>query len=285
MRVAIGQFAAAPEWRANLDSCVDYVDEAERGEADLLVLPEGVLARFAEDDAEQIREAAQPLDGPFVTALREHTAGRNVTVVVGVHEPAGHGLVHNTLVVLRDGAIVTTYRKLHLYDAFGTRESARVQAGSGEPAVFDCAGLRVGLMTCYDVRFPELARLLADRGAQLIALPAAWVRGPGKERHWEVMVAARAMENTVYVAACGECGPRNIGASMLADPLGTVRARLGGAPGLLWGSADAAELAAARRQLPVLANRRFAVDPAVLPAPGAASVPFSSSGPAELAGR
>lgn len=274
MRVAIGQFAATPDWRSNLDICVRYVDDAERGGADLLVLPEGVLARFVED-AERIRAAAQPLDGPFVTALREHTAGKQVTVVVGVHEPltgeAGgdteDGRVHNTLVVLRGGEIVTTYRKLHLYDAFDMRESARVLASSDEPVVFDCAGLRVGLMTCYDVRFPELARLLADRGAQLIALPAAWVRGPGKERHWEVMVAARALENTVYVAACGECGARNIGASMLVDPLGTVRARLGGAPGLLWASADAEELATARRQLPVLANRRFAVDPAVLPVP------------------
>jgi deaminated glutathione amidase len=266
VRVAIGQFAATPEWQSNLASCVGYVDEAERGGADLLVLPEGVLARFAEN-ADRIGQAAQPLDGPFVTALCARTAGRGVTVVAGIHEPAGDGLVYNTLVVLRDGAIVTTYRKLHLYDAFGLRESARVRAGSGEPPVFDCAGLRVGLMTCYDVRFPELARLLADRGAQLIALPAAWVRGPGKERHWEVMVAARALENTVYVAACGECSPRNIGASMLADPLGTVRARLGNAPGLLWANADAGELAAARRVLPVLANRRFAVNAAVLPAP------------------
>lgn len=278
MRVAIGQFAATPEWRSNLDACVGYAEEAEQGGADLLVLPEGILARF-EEDADRIREAAQPLDGPFVTGLRAHTVGRGVTVVAGIHEPAGDGLVYNTLVVLRDGAIVTTYRKLHLYDAFGTRESARVRAGSGEPTVFDCAGLRVGLMTCYDVRFPELARLLADRGAQLIALPAAWVRGPGKERHWEVMVAARALENTVYVAACGECGQRNIGASMLADPLGTVRARLGDAPGLLWATADAAELAAARRQLPVLANRRFAVSPALLPAPADAVLPVPAGPP------
>jgi len=260
MRVALGQFAATPDWKENLERCREFIDAAREGGADLLVLPEGVLARFTED-AHRIREVA----GPFVAAILEATVGSELTVVVGIHEPAEGGRVYNTLVAARDGQLVASYRKLHLYDAFGLRESDRVLAADGQPVVFDCAGWKVGLMTCYDVRFPEMARLLADRGAQLIALPAAWVRGPSKERHWEIMVAARALENTCYLAACGECGARNIGSSMVVDPLGTVRARLGEAPGLLWADADAAELAAARRALPVLANRRFAVDPTVLP--------------------
>jgi predicted amidohydrolase len=122
-------------------------------------------------------------------------------------------------------------------------------------------------MTCYDIRFPELARLLADAGAEVLALPAAWVRGPAKERHWEVMLAARALENTCWVAASGECGPRNIGNSMVVDPLGTVRSRLSAAPGLTWADTDQETTRAARRALPVLANRRFAVSPELL-APG-----------------
>ncbi|MEK8171118.1 nitrilase-related carbon-nitrogen hydrolase [Streptomyces sp. M19] len=122
------------------------------------------------------------------------------------------------------------YRKIHLYDAFGDRESANVRPADEPPVVIEVAGTRVGLMTCYDVRFPELARLLVDAGAEVLALPAAWVRGPAKERHWELMVAARALENTCWVAASGECGPRNIGNSMVVDPLGTVVARLSAAP-------------------------------------------------------
>lgn len=261
LRVAVGQFASTEDWAANLKTCGDLFDEAVAGNADLLVLPEGAMALFV-DDPVRIRQAAQPLDGPFVTGLAERTRGTSTTMIVGMHQPAEDGRVINTLVALRDGEIIDIYRKLHLYDAFGRRESNNVVAGSDHPVVFDCAGWKVGMMTCYDVRFPELARLLADQGAQVVALPAAWVRGPAKEWHWEVMVTARALENTYYVAASGECGRRNIGNSMFVDPLGITRARLGGdTPGLLWSEASAEELDRARESLPVLANRRFTVNP------------------------
>ncbi|TDD82955.1 carbon-nitrogen hydrolase family protein [Actinomadura darangshiensis] len=265
MRIAVGQFASTEDWQTNLKTCMTLIDEAVEGGADLLVLPEDSLALFIDEPA-RIAEAAQPLDGPFVTGLRAHTEGSRTTVVAGVHEPAGDGKVFNTLVAVRDGEIAAAYRKVHLYDAFGARESDRVTPGDGEPVVFDCAGWRVGLMTCYDVRFPEMARLLVDAGADVLAVPAAWVRGPAKEWHWEVMVTARALENTCYVAASGECGRRNIGSSMVVDPLGIVRDRLADRPGLLWAIAGRDELADARGRLPVLANRRFRVDPSIRPA-------------------
>ncbi|MFE2225593.1 nitrilase-related carbon-nitrogen hydrolase [Streptomyces kronopolitis] len=262
MRIAVGQFAAGPDWQDNLTACIDLAAEADRGRADLLVLPEGVLARFTED-RHRIREVAQPLDGPFVTELAAATARSSTAIVVGIHEPSDDGRVFNTLVVLRAGELIARYRKIHLYDAFGTQESVDVRPADEPPVVVELAGTKVGLMTCYDVRFPELARLLADAGAEVLALPAAWVRGPAKERHWEVMATARALENTCWVAASGECGPRNIGNSLIVDPLGTVRSRLAAAPGLAWAEADPGVTAAARSTLPVLANRRFAVDPAV----------------------
>ncbi|HEV7625850.1 MAG TPA: nitrilase-related carbon-nitrogen hydrolase, partial [Streptomyces sp.] len=188
MRTAVGQFTASPDWKENLLACQDLTAQAERDDADLLVLPEGVLARFTED-RHRIRQVAQPLDGPFVSGMCEATAGGRATVVVGIHEPSGDGRVFNTLVALRDGELVAHYRKIHLYDAFGDQESAHVRPAEEPPVVMDVAGTQVGLMTCYDVRFPELARLLTDAGAEVLALPAAWVRGPAKERHWEVMLA------------------------------------------------------------------------------------------------
>jgi predicted amidohydrolase len=260
MRIAVGQLAASEDWRRNLDTCTALIEQAGAGGADLLVLPEGVLARFT-DDFSRLRTAAQPLTGPFVTALTAATAGGAMTVVAGVHEPAPDGRAYNTLVALRDGRQVAAYRKLHLYDAFGSAESDNVVPADGPLVTLDVAGLTVGLMTCYDVRFPELARLLTLAGAQVLVLPAAWVKGPHKERHWELMLAARALENTVYVVGAGECGPRNIGHSMVVDPLGVVVARLGEAPGLLWADADPARVADARNRLPVLANRRFDVNP------------------------
>jgi len=119
-------------------------------------------------------------------------------------------------------------------------------------------GMKVGLMTCYDIRFPELARRLVLDGADLLVLPAAWVKGPLKEMHWEVLVTARALENTCYVVAVGECGPRNIGNSLVVDPLGVAIARAAEGPALVFADLDPQRIQDVRRALPVLANRRFA---------------------------
>ena len=133
-----------------------------------------------------------------------NTPATSATPVAGVFEPAPDGRVYNTAVAYdAAGARVAAYRKIHLYDALGERESAMVAPGS-EPVVTDLAGVRVGIMTCYDVRFPELARALAVHGAELIVIPAAWAAGLFKEEHWVTLVRARAIENTVWVAAAGQ---------------------------------------------------------------------------------
>ena len=271
LKVAAAQFVASPDWTDNLAQCADAVRDADAQGVDLLVLPEGVLARFVED-RERIREVAQPLDGPFVTGLAAVTAGRSLTVVVGIHEPSETDKPFNTLVVLRDGEVVEVYRKLHLYDAFAMRESDNVTAADVVPPLVDVNGFRVGLMTCYDVRFPEIARLLATDGADVLVLPAAWVRGPLKEHHWRTLVTARALDNTVYVVGCGETGPRNIGQSLVVDPLGVPVAAAGEEPAMLTAVVTRERLDAARAALPVLANRRFTVSPVPRPL-GPAPVP------------
>ena len=263
LRVAAAQFVASEDWQDNLRTAEPLIRQADADGIDLLVLPEGVLARFIEE-RERIRELAQPLDGPFVTGLAATTRGLRVTVVAGIHERSGSSKPFNTLVVLRDGEVLTTYRKLHLYDAFTMRESDNVTAADILPDLFDVGGFAIGLMTCYDVRFPEMARLLAVRGADVLVLPAAWVRGPLKEHHWRTLVIARALENTVYLVASGECGPRNIGQSIIVDPLGVPIAQAGEEPALITATISAERLASAREQLPVLTNRRFDVHPAPL---------------------
>ena len=130
--------------------------------------------------------------------------------------------------------------------------------GDEVPPLLEVDGLRFGMMTCYDLRFPELARRLAVDGADALLVPAAWVKGPLKEHHWEVLATARALDNTCYVVAVGECGPRNIGASMVVDPLGVAIARAAEQDALLYAELDPRRLAQARQALPVLANRRFA---------------------------
>lgn len=257
MRVALGQFAVARTWEENLATTLGLMREAAAGGADLLVLPEGVLARDI-TVPDIVLKSAQPLDGPFMAGVLAESAKQVLTVQMCVHVPNGKGQVFNVLVTLRGGKVIAAYKKLHLYDAFAVQESTNVEAGTEIPPLLDIGGMKVGTMTCYDVRFPELARRLALDGAEVIVLPAAWVRGLGKEAHWEVMVTARALENTCYVVAVGECGERNIGASRVVDPLGVTIVAAGEAPALLFADLDPARVTHARKVLPVLANRRFA---------------------------
>jgi predicted amidohydrolase len=121
------------------------------------------------------------------------------------------------------------------------------------------AGWTVGLMTCYDLRFPEQARALVDAGAELIVVPAAWVRGPGKEHHWTTLLAARAIENTVYVAGVAKAGPRYCGLTRLVDPMGRVVAGLGEQDGAVAGVLDRQRVADVRAVNPSLLNRRWRV--------------------------
>ena len=161
----------------------------------------------------------------------------------------------NTLVMR--GAAEAAYRKIHLYDSFGYRESDRLMAGPPEPTVVPVGGWQVGLLTCYDLRFPELSRLLVDRGAEALVVPAAWVAGPRKVDHWTTLLRARAIENTVYVVAAAQPGPRYSGHSMVVDPLGDVLVEAGAGPEVLRANLDHATLTTARATNPSLANRRL----------------------------
>ncbi|MCH5048805.1 deaminated glutathione amidase [Pectobacterium aquaticum] len=256
MKVALGQFAVDSEWQQNATTITEFMLSAQQNGTDLLVLPEGVLARDI-TNPNMVLTAAQPLDGPFISHLLEASKGSDLTTMLCVHIPNGEGKVWNTLLALRNGEIVAQYRKLHLYDAFSVQESENVLAGEVVPPLLTIAGLNVGLMTCYDIRFPELARRLVLDGADVLVLPSAWIKGPLKEAHWELLVRARALENTTYLVAVGECGVKNIGNSMVVDPLGVVVAQAPETPALIYANIDPERLAYARQILPVLENRRF----------------------------
>ena len=257
MLVAAAQFAVTPDWQANARSCVELMRQAAGAGASLLVLPEALLAR-ADNDPDLSVNSAQALTGGFLSLLRSESQGNNLTTILTIHVPSGEGRATNTLVALRGGEIVAQYQKLHLYDAFNMQESRRVDAGQQIPPLIDVDGMRVGLMTCYDIRFPELALTLALNGAQLLVLPAAWVRGPLKEHHWASLLAARALDTTCYMVAAGECGSRNIGQSRIVCPLGVTLAGAADGPQMIFAQVSADYVAQVRERLPVLQNRRFA---------------------------
>ncbi len=223
--------------------------------SDLVVFPEAFARDFGPAGSD-VSAYAEPLGGDFDREVARVAEERHTTVVAGMFETADDpARPFNTLLVR--GAAGASYRKVHLYDSFGYKESDRLSAGGIEPLVVDLAGWRVGLMTCYDLRFPELARALVDRGAELLVVPAAWVAGPRKVDHWRTLVMARAIENTVFVAGAAQPGPRYTGHSLLVDPLGDVLAEADEGPAVLTASLDRAVLDEARRTNPSLANRRL----------------------------
>ena len=170
MRVALAQILASDDPAANLELVADHTALAAQQGASVVVFPEATMCRFGVS----LKPVAEPLDGPWANEVREIAATNDVLVVAGMFTPTDDGRVTNTLLAVGRG-VDTAYDKIHLYDAFGFAESDTVQPGS-TPTVVDLDGETIGLATCYDIRFPELFRALADRGASTVLLPASWVR-------------------------------------------------------------------------------------------------------------
>lgn len=270
MRVAVGQFAAGIDRSANVAACIAAIEKAAAGGADLVVLPE-VSSYFDPRRQDGPGPHGQSLDGPFPQAIGGAARRHRIAVVAGMLElpdastvAEGAARDYNTLlVVTAEGELAGTYRKIHLYDAFGFRESDVYLPGPiTAPTVVEIAGLKVAVVTCYDLRFPEIFRWAVDAGADLIALPAAWIAGPGKEAHWTTLLAARAIENTVYVAGAGQTGPVCCGQSLIIDPAGMVLAGAGQTPGVAVAEVTRGRIDEVRATNPSLANRRFSVIPA-----------------------
>lgn len=259
--VAVAQFAPGEDKSANLEAITGYVADAATRGADLVVFPEYAMFTAPAMD-ERFLASAESLDGPFVSALQELARQQAVTIVAGINETTDRAdQIHNTLVAIDGGGKVTaTYRKMHLYDAFGYSESRFVRAGVvAAPETFVVGALTFGMQTCYDLRFPETTRRLVDAGADAVLIPAEWVPGPLKENHWTTLIRARAIENTIYVAAADQCGAHGAGNSMIVDPMGVVLASLGEEAGMVSATLKPERIERVREKNPALTLRRFAV--------------------------
>lgn len=260
--LAVAQFAPSADEPANLDAIAELVARARGRGAGVVLFPE-YSSYFVDPFDASLAEHAQDLDGPFVAALARLAAQHDVHIVAGLVERAADGdRVRNTVVAVDAGGVVARYRKLHLYDAFGQRESDWVEPGEiEEPETFEAGGIRFALMTCYDLRFPEVARTLADTGAHVVLVAAEWVRGPLKEDHWRTLLQARAIENTLYVAGADHPPPLGVGHSVVIDPLGVPVAAIGTATDVAVASVDAGVVDRVRRVNPALKLRRYTVAP------------------------
>ncbi|AWH96596.1 carbon-nitrogen hydrolase family protein [Dietzia psychralcaliphila] len=290
MRIAAAQILSGRDPADNLRLVRDSVAEAATRGARIVVLPEATMRAFG---AGRLDEIAEPLDGPWATAVAEIARAHGVLVVVGMFTPGEGGRVRNTLLVTGpaggssdggggadggaggDGAdagdLHLGYDKIHLFDAFGFAESDTVEPGDATRVV-TVDGVGIGLSVCYDIRFPGQFRALAAAGARVTLCSASWGSGPGKVDQWRLLSRARALDATTFLVAVGQADPEaegvqvksgaptGIGHSMLVGPDGTVRDEAGPGAGLVLFEIDDDEVTDIRKKIPVLANGRITED-------------------------
>ena len=258
LRVGTVQFAPTANAADNRDYLARVM--APLPELDLIVLPE--YAAWFDRDTSRWKDGAEPIDGPFVGLLTETARAHGATVIAGMLVREGDR-VSNGVVVVDATGLIGRYDKVHLYDAFGARESDVIAAGSPDaiPVVVDVAGVRVGVQTCYDIRFPEVSRRLIDAGAEVLVVPADWVPGPLKVEHWETLLRARAIENLAWVVAVDHAAPSGIGHSMVISPTADLVDNSGDAAVVSFRTIDVSAVADARRVNPALTARRYGIVP------------------------
>jgi len=275
MRVAAIQTTAVDDLAANLDAARILVEEAVADGAELVVLPEYFSVAGT---PEVLRAGAEALDGPTMTWASSLAARLGIHLVAGSipeRSKSADGLLSNTsCLVGPDGATLAVYRKIHLFDValadVSFRESDTIAAGhevvmaplDGGKAWIGQVPPILGPSLCYDIRFPEIYRIMALEGATVVSVPAAFTSATGPA-HWELLLRARAVEDQVYVIGAGQVGtlpkgmPRCHGHSMIVDPWGVILAeRTDPSPGVVIADLDPAVLTDVRNRLPVLANRQ-----------------------------
>ncbi|MCU7786385.1 carbon-nitrogen hydrolase family protein [Pyrobaculum sp. 3827-6] len=247
-RLGIVQRAPGP-----VEKVVDMVAGAR---ADLIVLPEYSLFDPTGMGPEEVWSNASALD-KFAEGLAKIAAETGAYVAGAFLERGPRPRVYNTTVLVEPGGgVVGLYRKTHLFDAYGYRESDVVEPGAELSQIYDVRGVKVGFAVCFELRFPEVFRELALGGAQLVAVPAAWYSGPLKEETLHVLARARAVENGVYVAVAASYSQRFTGRSLVVNPFGVVEAELGIGERFRVVEVDPSLVEEARRTVPVLNLRK-----------------------------
>ena len=261
-RAAIVQMKSSEEKEHNLAYSVKLINEAAKRKARLICFPEFQMAYSpAEQKTESLHRIAEKISGNFVSTLSNSARQNKINVIATMYEiinanEKSHKVFDTGIIIDELGKVQSIYRKVHLYDALGFKESKKLLAGSiiEKPSKTSVGNL--GLLICYDMRFPEISRILTVYGANILVSPSAWVAGFMKKVHWEVMVRARAIENGVYVLAPNQVGNIYCGHSMAIDPFGATILDMKNRQGIEYIDIDTTKIDTTRRTLPLLMNRR-----------------------------
>jgi len=261
-RAAIVQMKSSVDKEHNLAYSVKLINEAAKRKARLICFPEFQMAYSpAEQKPESLHKIAEKITGNFISTLSNSAKLNKINVIATMYEiintNESNQKVFDTGIIINElGKVQSIYRKVHLYDALGFKESKKLLAGNiiEKPSKTSVGNL--GLLICYDMRFPEISRILTVNGANILVSPSAWVAGFMKKVHWEIMVRARAIENGVYVLAPNQVGNIYCGHSMAIDPFGATILDMKNRQGIEFIDIDTAKIDTTRRTLPLLMNRR-----------------------------
>ena len=264
VKVAVVQRSGAGTTQENLRGMTSMVEKAVDTihDLDVVVFPE--YCYFAPTTMEESKRVAEEIPGPFTDAMASLAKKHNVNIIPGTFiENAKSGKVHNATVFIdRQGRILAEYRKIHLMDAIGYKESDYVEAGT-EMCVFDSDIGRIGMMVCYDLRFPELARSMVLKGADILFVPSEFPSGnplPPRTDHWDLLVRSTALFNLTYVVAANQYGPLHkdnpFGRSSIVDPWGTIIAAASGREDIVFATLDMDYQQQVRDRVATWVNRR-----------------------------
>ena len=264
MRAAIVQFKASTNKETNLKKILNYISKAAQNKATLVAFPEFMM--FYTDSSQtpkQLASLAETISGNFVTTIANTAKENHIQVIGSFYEKSTkkNRVYDTSFVIDKSGKVISTYRKIHLYDALGFRESDKMISGSKIAKPVKTSVGKVGLMICYDLRFPEMSRSLAVAGSEVLVAPSAWVKGDMKEEHWLTINKTRAIENGCYVIAPDQVGNIYCGRSIVVDPYGKILLDMKKRQGIGYVNIDLKKIKQVRKVLPLLKNRRTDVYP------------------------
>ena len=264
MKVAVVQFKASTNKETNLKKIIQYISNAAKNKAEMVAFPEFMmLYTNSKQTPQQLAILAETIKGNFVQSIAKAAKENHIQVVGSFYEKsAKKDRVYDTsFVVSKSGKIISTYRKIHLYDAFGFRESDKMLPGSNISKPVKTSVGKIGMMICYDLRFPEISRSLASSGSEILVIPSAWVKGEMKEEHWLTINKTRAIENGCFVISPDQVGNIYCGRSVVVDPYGKILLDMKKKQGIGFVNIDLKRIKQIRKILPLLKNRRTDIYP------------------------
>jgi len=259
MKVAVVQFKASTNKEENLKKIISYILKASSKNATLCAFPEFMmLYTKSSQTAKELASLSETINGNFILTIAKAAKENHIQVVGSFYEKSKKiNRVYDTSFVINHlGKVISTYRKIHLYNALGFKESDKMIPGSKISKPVSTSIGKIGMMICYDLRFPEMSRALALAGSEVLIAPSAWVKGPMKEEHWITINKTRAIENGCYVIAPDQVGNIYCGRSLVVDPYGKVLLDMKKKQGINFVDIDLKKVKETRKVLPLLKNRR-----------------------------